>query len=130
MHFFDIATNLTNGPFMIGYEDDPEDFYLKGETVGNAPQVSCRIFDSKGRFLLSMVRNRLSHEGEERFRIESEANKLVVIDDEGHTLLKIETRDEAKRRVTYIEGEFFDKRGRLAARGDERGLLVNCSLRI
>lgn len=130
MHFFNIATNLTNGPFMIGYEDDPEDFYLKGETVGNDPQVSCRIFDSKGRFLFSTVRNRLSPEGEKEFRIESEANKLVAIDDEGHTLLKIETRDEAGRRVTYIEGQFFDKEGRLAARGDERGLLVNCPLRL
>lgn len=130
MHFFNIATNLTNGPFMIGYEDDPENFFLKGETVGNAPQVSCRSFDAKGRLLFSMVRNRLSPKSEERVRIESETDKLVVTDDEGHTLLEIETRDEAGRRVTYIEGQFFDKNGRLAARGDERGLLVNCPLRM
>lgn len=130
MHFFNVATNLTNGPFMIGYEDDSENFYLKGETAGNDPQVSCRIFDSKGRLLFSMVRNRLSLEREKGVRIESEANKLVVIDDEGHTLLKIETRDEAGKRVTYIEGQFFDKNRRLAARGDERGLLVNCPLRM
>ena len=32
-------------------------------------------------------------------------------------------------RITYIEGQFYDKEGRLAARGDERGLLVNCLLR-
>ena len=130
MHFFNVATNLTNGPFMIGYEDDPENFYLKGETSGNEPQLSCRIFDSKGRFLFSMVRNLLSPEGEKEFRVESEANKLVVTDDEGHALLKIETRDEAGKRVTYIEGQFFDKNGRLAVRGDERGLLVNCPLRM
>jgi hypothetical protein len=130
MHFFNIATNLTNGPFMIGYEDDLENFYLKGETVGNRPQVSCRIFDSKGRFLFSMFRNRLSRGEEKQFRIESEADRLVVTDDEGHTLLEIETRDEAGRRVTYIGGQFFDKNGRLAARGDERGLLVNCPLRM
>jgi len=115
---------------MVGYEDDPENFYLKGETVANSPQVSCRIFDSKGRFLFSMFRNHLSRGEEKQFRIESEANRLAVTDDEGHTLLKIETRDEAGRRVTYIEGQFFDKNGRLAARGDERGLLVNCPLRM
>ena len=130
MHFFDIATNLTNGPFMIGYEDDPENFYLKGETLGNAPQVSCRILNSKGRLLFSMVRNRLSPESEKGLRIEYEADKLAVIDDEGHTLLKIQTRDEVARRVTYIEGHFFDKNGGLAARGDDRRLLVNCPLRI
>jgi len=130
MHFFNIATNLTSGPFIIGYEEDAENFYLKGKTVRDGPQISCRIFDSEGRFLFSMVRNRLPPEGEKEFRIESGANKLVIIDKKGHTLLKIETCDEDGRRVTYIEGKFFDKNGRLAARGDERGLLVNCPLRM
>jgi uncharacterized protein YxjI len=130
MHFFNIATNLTSGPFIIGYEEDTKNFYLRGETVKDGPQISCRIFDSEGCFLFSMDRNRLSPEAEEKFRIKSEANRLVMIDKKGHTLLKIETRDEAGRQVTYIEGKFFDKNGRLAARGDERGLLVNCPLRM
>jgi len=130
MHLFNIATNLINGPFMIGYEDDPENFYLQGEAVGNEPQVSCRILDSEGHLLFSLVNNSLSHGGGRKLSIASATNKFMVIDDEEHTLLEIETRDEAGRRVTYIKGQFFDKDGRLAARGDERGLLVNCPLRM
>ena len=129
MHFFNIATNLTNR-FMIGYEDDPENFYLQGETMGEMFQISCRIFDSEGHFLFALDRNHLSLTSSSRFRIESEANKLVVIDNEGNILLQIETQDETLGRVTYIRGQFFGRRGRLAARGDERGLLVNCPLRM
>ncbi len=129
MHFFNIATNLTN-KFMIGYEDDLENFYLKGETMGETFQISCRIFDSKGHFLFALEINHLSPMSSSRFRIESEANKLVIIDNKENILLHIETQDEALGRVTYIRGQFFDKNGRLAARGDERGLLVNCPLRM
>jgi len=130
MHFFNIATNLTSGPFTIGYEDDPENFFLKGETVKDGPQISCRIFDSEGHFLFSMDRNRLFQKAENKFSIKSEVSKLEVIDDKGRMFLKIETRDKEGMRVTYIEGQFFDKNGKLAARGDERGLLVNCPLRM
>lgn len=128
MHFFNIATNLTNGPFMVGYENDPYNFYLKGETVEDEPLISCRILDTKGHVLLSMEREKISHEKE--LRIEKNVDKLVIFDEKGQTLLKIETRDERKRRITYIEGQFYDKNGRLAARGDERGLFVNCPIRM
>ena len=130
MHVFNIGANFTNGLFIIGYEEDTKDFYLKGETVKDGPQISCRIFDSEGCFLFSMDRNRLSHEAEEKFRIESKVKKLAVFDDKGNPLLKIETRDEDDKRITYIEGKFYDKKGRLAARGDDRGLLVNCPLKM
>ena len=129
MHFFNIATNLTNGPFMVGYENDPTDFYLKGETVGDKPLVSCRILDLKGHLLLSMERNKISHRGKE-LHIEKNANECVIFVDDEQILLKIVTSDERDRRITYIEGQFYDKNGRLAARGDERGLLVNCPLRM
>lgn len=124
MHFFNIATNLTNGPFMVGYENDPTDFYLKGEIVGDKPLVSCRILDFKGHLLLSMERNKISHR-EKELRIKKNANEYAIFVDDGQILLKIVTRDEKDRRITYIEGQFYDKNGRLAARGDERGLLVN-----
>jgi len=129
MHFFNIATNLTNGPFMVGYENDPTDFYLKGEIVGDKPLVSCRILDFKGHLLLSMERNKISHR-EKELRIKKNANEYAIFVDDGQILLKIVTRDEKDRRITYIEGQFYDKNGRLAARGDERGLLVNCPLRM
>jgi hypothetical protein len=115
---------------MVGYEDDPNNFYLKGEVIGNDPKISCRIFDSKGQFLFSIEKNSISYPTKKGIHFESAANKLVVYDDEDHIFLQIETRDEAGKLVTYIEGQFFDKNGRLAARGDERGLLVNCPLRM
>jgi len=130
MHFFNIATNLTNGPFMIGYENEADNFYLKGETAADAPKISCRIFNSKGEQLFSMVRSVLKPCGEGRFDIASDRNKLEVKDKEGNLLIKLETRDELGRRITYVQGNFFDKNGRLAARGDERGLVVNCPLRM
>ncbi len=76
-----------------------------------------------------MDRNILSHEAEVKFPIEYKVKKLAVFDDKGNPLLKIETRDEDDKRITYIEGKFYDKRGRLAARGEERELIVNCPLR-
>lgn len=130
MHFFNIATNLTNGPFMIGYENEADNFYLKGETVADAPKISCRIFNSKGEQLFSMVRNVLKPCGEGSFDVASDRNRLEVKDREGNLLIKLETRDEVGRRITYVQGNFLDKNGRLAARGDERGLVVNCPLRM
>lgn len=130
MHFFNIATNLTNGPFMIGYENEADNFYLKGEIIGDTPHVSCRLFNSNGELLFIMTRNNLSPNYEGRYRIQSDLNNFIVTDSEGNVLLKIYTRDEKDNRVTYIEGHFFDKKGKLAARGDERGLLINCPLRM
>jgi hypothetical protein len=130
MHFFNIAANLTNGPFMIGYENEPDNFFLKGETVADAPQVSGRIFNSKGEKLFSMERNTLAPGDEPKFRIEFDPGRLAVKDNKGKLLIMLETREEMGKRVTYIQGNFFDKNGKLAARGDERGLLVNCPLRM
>ena len=131
MHFFNIATNLTNGPFMIGYENDPHNFYIKGETVADAPEVSCRIFNSKGRLLFSMTRNNLTKGDLGRLYMETDPGKLLVVKDyDGNLIIKVETREERGRRVTYLQGRFFDKHGKLAAKGDERGLLVNCPLRM
>lgn len=130
MHFFNIATNLTDGPFMIGYENEPDNFYLKGEIVGDNPQISCRIFNSKGKQLFSMTRNVLSSDDEDTFRVLPDQANLEVVDNEGRLLIKLETRIEKETRVTYVQGSFFDKSGNLAARGDERGLVINCPLRM
>lgn len=129
MHFFNIATNLTNGPFMIGYESELDNFYLKGETIRDNPEVSCRIFSSKGELMFSMTRNQLAPDGK-NISIKLESSVLFVTDHEQNLLLKIETRNEKIGRVTYIQGNFYDKNGKLAAKGDERGLIVNCPLRM
>lgn len=131
MHFFNIATNLTNGPFMIGYETDPDNFYLTGKTVADSPQVSCRIFDSNGSLLFSMTENSLTKGDLGRLYVEADPGKFLMVKDyDGSLFLKIETRQEGPARVSYLQGMFFDKHGKLAAKGDERGLLVNCPLRM
>lgn len=130
MQFFNIATNLTNGPFMIGYESESDNFYLKGEIIDDTPMISCRIFSSDGTFLFEMTRNSLSPTFEGKYQIKTDTNYFAVIDSDDNTLLKVHTLDEKGERVTYIEGQFFDKKGKLAAKGDERGLLLNCPLRM
>lgn len=130
MHFFNIATNLTNGPFMIGYENETDNFYLKGEIIDDTPHISGRLFNSQGELLFIITRNNLSPSYEGRYRIQFDLNNFIVTDNEGNVLLKVHTRDEKDNRVSYIEGHFFDKRGKLAARGDERGLSINCPLRM
>ncbi len=131
MHFFNISTNLTNGPFVVGYEDQPDNFYLKGETSGKKPKVSCRIFDSTGNQLFSIKNNTLAKSPTGKFKFTSEKDNLQVTDVEGNLLLRIETHQDAHgNRITFIHGKFFDREGKLAASGDERGLLVNCPLRM
>lgn len=131
MHFFNIATNLTNGPFVVGYEDQPDNFYFKGETSGEEPQISCRFFDSKGEKLFSIKNNTLAKNHWGSFKIISEKDNIKVKDVEGNLLLKIETHQDAHgNRITFIHGNFFDREGKLAASGDERGLLVNCPFKM
>lgn len=125
---FNIGTNLTSGPFVVGYEDDPRDFYIRGKTIHDKPTVSCRIFDSEGNLAFSMIDNKIV--GAEPVELETTPNELVVRDAQGHELLRTYTRPQGNANVTYITGHFFDRSGRLAARGDERGLLVNCPLRL
>lgn len=129
MHFFNIATNLTNGSFMIGYENDSTNFYLKGEIVKDKPLISCRILNSKGQLLLSMERNKVEYQNES-ISLNKKAKDCRIFIHEKQIILKIVTRDERDKQITYIEGQFYDKEGRLAARGNERGLLVNCPLRL
>lgn len=131
MHFFNIATNLTDGPFTIGYEDQHDNFYLKGATLGEDPQISCRIFDSEGKQLFSIKKNNLEQSFKEDFNVTSEKNSFQVTDVKGNLLIRIETHQDGQgNRITFIHGNFFDKEGKLAASGDERGLLVNCPLRM
>jgi hypothetical protein len=130
MHFFNIATNLTNGPFMIGYEAELDNFYIKGEIINNSPYISCRIFNSDGILLFEITKNILSQSFADKFNIKTDTNYFAVLDTENNTLLKVHTLEEKGKSITYIEGQFFDKKGKLAAKGDERGLLLNCPLRM
>jgi hypothetical protein len=128
MHFFNIATNLCSR-FTIGYPNDSENFFLIGRTENDKPMISCRVLDKRGKTIYGLKDNNLSeNSGQYRILVTREGWHRVT-DDDGHELLLIETRlDNKGTQITFIRGEFYDKTGNLAAKGDERGLLVNCPL--
>jgi hypothetical protein len=133
MHFFNIATNLTPGPFVIGTEEDPEDFYLKGETRNEQPSVSGRILNAQGRLVVEFRKNELIRviPGETRLAKKTPTTFRIWDDLRRIEYMRIETIEEKPGyRVTYVFGEFYDKYGRLAAQGNDRGLIVNCPLKL
>jgi len=126
LHYFNVATNLMQR-FIIGYESEPDNFYLKGETVHDAPVISCRVYGPKGQFAYDLHKNNLTSDTPSRYRFMlTKEGWHRVIDDEGNELLRIETTKKEGNQITHIYGDFFDRKGKLAARGDEHGLLVNC----
>lgn len=130
MHYFNVATNLTQR-FIIGYESEPDNFFLEGETAYDAPVISCRVYDSKGQFIYGLHKNNLTSDTPSRYRFMlTKEGWHRVIDDKDNKLLRIEIIEEEGNRITCIHGEFFDNQGELAARGDEHGLLVNCPLKL
>jgi len=131
MHFFNVATNLCKR-FVIGYEKEHDNFYLRGETLLDKPAVSCRIFDNEGKFLYGLERNNLTSDTPSKYRFMlTKEGWHKVVDNVGNELLRIESRvDEHGNIVTYIFGTFFDRDGNLAAEGKETGLLVSCPLKM
>jgi hypothetical protein len=130
LHYFNVATNLMQR-FMIGYESEPDNFYLKGETVRNAPIISCRVYGPKGQFTYGLHKNNLTSNTPSRYRFMlTKEGWHRVIDDEGNELLRIETTNQEGNRITRIYGEVLDNQGKLAARGDEHGLFVHCPARL
>jgi len=131
MHCFSVATNLCQR-FVIGYEDEKDNFYLRGEIVNDNPEVSCRVYSREGRFCYGLDRNSLSADTHPKYRYMLTKERLPrVVDDKGKEQLRIETKkDEKANVIVHIEGEFFDKHGNLAARGDVQGLVLNCPLKI
>ena len=143
MHCFYVVKNLAPS-FVIGYETEPDDFYIMGQTLLNAPVISGRIYGPNGEFLFGLISNKLATDYPGRFRLVGLGTRpgWSIQDDTGHNVLTIETLEgeEAKQivhsleqafqeeidKITRIYGEFFDKHGNLAARGDESGLEVNC----
>lgn len=130
MHYFNVETNLCSR-FTIGYPSEPDNFSLSGETRGSKPFVSCHILDKNGDFLYGMRDNNLTPESS-HFRLTlTKEGWHRIINAVGNELLLIETiKDNSGNDITSIRGEFYDKAGKLAARGDERGLMVSCPLRM
>ena len=131
-YFFNIQTNLIKGPITIGYENDPDNFYLKCEIVDDEPVISGRILDLNGNIILLIKQNKIIPYNKyiiDKFIV----NKLkdnYNISIKGKIILKMETRNERRGRITYIYGQFHDKHKTLAAYGNDRGLYVNCTTHI
>ena len=89
------------------------------------------MLDRNGDFLYGLKDNNLTPESS-RYRLTlTKEGWHRITDNMGNELLVIETRtDNNRNNITYLRGEFYDKTGNLAARGDEHGLLLNCPLRM
>jgi len=128
MHYFNLATNLCTR-FTIGYPNDPANFYITGQTKNEKPIISCRVLDLNGEILYELNNNSLSTKSASYRLLVTKEGWHRITDIDGNELLLIETRmDNKNNRITYIRGEFHDKNRKLAAKGDERGLIVNCPL--
>ena len=148
MHCFYVGANLVNA-FAIGYPSEPDDFYIAGETLFDAPLISCRIHGPGGEFLFGLESNKLTVDSPSECRQlgSREHPGWCIQGESGREILAIETvegeeAEEVARslaeqsgeeelapkatKITRIYGEFFDKHGRLAARGDAIGLSLNC----
>lgn len=157
MHRFHVAANLVSS-FVAGYETEPDNFYIIGQAVGNAPLISCRIHGPGGEFLFGLENNKLTPDSPSEYKQKGYRSRpgWSVQDDTGKDIFIIETLEgeEAKHivrslehevgkeddvvhrlleeldsdgdKITRIYGEFFDNQGKLAARGDESGLEINC----
>ncbi len=130
MHYFNVATNLCSR-FTIGYPEEPDNFFLSGETRGSKPFVSCRILDRSGNFLYALRDNNLTPESSNYRLTLTKEGWHKIIDAVGNELLVIQTiTDNKENSITNIRGEFYDKAGKLAAKGDEHELIVSCPLKM
>ncbi len=106
MHRFYVARNLATN-FAIGYEEEPDNFYIIGQTLGNAPLISCRIYGPSGEFLFGLDSNKLTPDSPSRFRVSAVGTRpgWSIQDDTGKDVLSIETLEgeEAKQIVHSLE---------------------------
>jgi hypothetical protein len=106
MHRFYVAGNLVSS-FVAGYETEPDNFFILGETLGNAPVLSGRIYGPNGEFLFDLISNKLTKDSPSAFRQLGRRKRpgWSVQDDTGKDVFVIETLEgeEAKQIVRSLE---------------------------
>ena len=106
MHRFYVAANLASS-FAAGYETEPDNFYIVGETLGNAPVLSCRIYSPNGEFLFGLISNKLTKDTPNKYSQKGARARpgWSVQDDTGRDIFIIETLEgeEAKHIVLGLE---------------------------
>jgi len=130
MHFFKIGSRLIEAPLTIGWDQQTNNFYLKGEVFENQVLVSGRFYGPKGKFLFELRNNQLFNNSNPEFKQILFFNGFRIDDGVNRDVMVTETfRDEQGNRITYIYGMFFDNKGNLAAQGDTNGLFISCPLK-
>ena len=109
MHRFYMGTNLVRY-FVIGYETEPDNFYIKGETLGDAPVISCRIHGPNGDFLFGLYSNKLTRDSLSIYRRLGFRRRpgWSIQDDTGKDVISIETveGEEARQIVRNLAKRF------------------------
>jgi len=127
MHFFKIGSRLIEAPLTIGWEQQPNNFYLKGEVIESRVLISGRCYGPKGKFLFELRNNLLFNNSNSEFKQFFFFNGFRIDDEVNRDMMVVETfRDDGGNKITYIYGMFFDNQGNLVAQGDTNGLFVTC----
>lgn len=130
MHFFKIGDRLIEAPMTIGWEQQPNNFYLKGEVIDNRVVISGRFYGPEGEFLFELKNNLMSNNKKPEFNHIFFFNGFRIDDEVNRDVMVVETfRDDQGSKITYIYGMFFDNKGNLVAQGDINGLFINCPLK-
>jgi hypothetical protein len=87
-----VGTKLVSA-FAIGYPTEPDNFYIAGETLFDAPLISCLIRGAGGEFLFGLESNKLTVDSPGGYRQlgSQERPGLRIQDDTGRDVLAIET---------------------------------------
>jgi len=121
MHCFYVAKNLAPG-FVIGYETEPDNFYIVGQTLLSAPVISGRIYGPNGEFLFGLVSNKLTSDSETRFRLAGLGTRpgWSIQDEMGKKVLTIETLEgEEAKHIVQSLGQVLEKEDEMAGRALE-----------
>jgi len=91
---------------MIGYGTEPDDFFVVGETLFDAPVIWCRIYGPSGDLLLGLEKNKLTPDSQGKYRQVGFHRRpgWCIQDDAGKNIFAVETvaGEEAKRIVQSL----------------------------
>lgn len=110
-----LVNNMLTPGFLLGDPNSQEDFFFLADLVlpGEiTPRISARLFDSGGRFLLEMGRNRIV-ENPGRCTHQSASGGFRILYSSGESLLEVNTQHFTNGYLTRIQGKLYDRDGRI-----------------
>lgn len=129
--FFEIGTNYCE-KVTLGWPEQPDNFFLSCFHVRDNPMVSARIFGPDGTLLFELANNELSARSLSVYRRIGFHNGWKISDQAKNNVLEIVTEQgETPRgpgKVTHINGNLYDKDGKLVCEAGSRGLIaITCA---